>query len=58
MSVPKFLVIEWPKLGPHCYLTRAYSPAWITDWLEREVYSNGHVAYFTEQEPSHAKFRG
>lgn len=58
MPVPRYLVIEWPKLGTLYYSTQGYDNAWITLWLLKVVYTRGNIAYFTNQEPKDAKFRG
>lgn len=59
MSVPRYLIVEWPVLGTYFYLTVNHERSWLFRWVEKETYHYGHVAYLTNQEPaSHAKFRG
>ncbi len=60
MPVPKFLVIEWPMLGTYYYSTTnlGLDPKWLANWVERLVYVNNRIAYFTNEVPENAKFRG
>lgn len=51
MSLPRYLIVDWPALGLRCYSTQDLQETWLRSWIERETYLHGHVAYFTNQEP-------